>query len=109
MRSLSWTAYNTTGTLNVWVADISPSLGLTSIPTLNTLNDSDFTVAPTRLFRAMYPNYDIEQFSGSLPDMHEVVEWLKPPVMDIPTLFYKDLFGAGLKNDSTMAVSGWIG
>ena len=36
----------------------------------------------------------------------QVVEWVKPPIMDIPTLFYKDLQAAGLKNDSTMTVGG---
>lgn len=35
------------------------------------------------------------------------MEWVKPPVMDIPTLFYKDLYAEGLKNDSTMTVSAY--
>lgn len=71
LRGLSWIAYNTSGSNNVWSADISPGL-LRSVPSLNTLNDSDMTVPPTRLFRAMYPNYDIEQWIGNLPGMKQV-------------------------------------
>lgn len=75
----------------------------------------------------MFPDYDMEQFQGNLPGvfscacvtvclacahacvstslpigMKDVVEWVKPPVMSIPKLFYKDLAAMGLKNDSTM-------
>ena len=72
LRSLKWVPYNTSGGLNIWAADLSSALGVHAIPTLNTLNETDFTVAPTRLFRAMYPNYDVEQFHGDLPGMREV-------------------------------------
>jgi hypothetical protein len=34
--------------------------------------------------------------------MGEVVEWVEPPALAPPVLFYKDLKAAGLKNDSTM-------
>ena len=72
LRGLSWTPYNTSTGFNVWAADLPAALGLQSVPTLNTLNDGDYTVAPTRLFRAMYPNYDVEYFIGNLPGMREV-------------------------------------
>ena len=71
---------------------------LTAIPGLQTLD----AAAPTRLWRAKFPNYDQEQFKGNLPGMDDVVEWVKPPKMEVPTLLYKDLKAMGLKNDSTM-------
>ena len=46
---------------------------------------------------------DPPRLSHPRPPRFQVVEWVKPPVMGIPTLFYKDLKAAGLKNDSTMA------
>ena len=74
LRGLSWSAYNITGGKNVWSAAVAPGLGLRAVPTLNTLNESDLTVAPMRLFRAMYPNYDLEQWKGNLnlPGMGQV-------------------------------------
>lgn len=102
LRGLAWQAYNVTGGSNVWVASVA---GLASAPSLNTLDERNLTNPPTRLFRAMYPNYDVEQWQGNLPGGNpgrQVVEWVKPPLMPIPTLFYKDLQQEGLKNDSTM-------
>lgn len=72
LRGLSWTAYNVSGGQNVWSAVVPSSLGVRAVPTLNTLNESDLTVAPIRLFRAMYPNYDVEQWQGNLPGMSQV-------------------------------------
>ena len=84
--------------MNVWVADIPASIPITAMPGLNTLDGP----VPTRLWRAKYPDYDQEQFSGDLPDDRDVVTWVKPPIMPIPELFYKDLKAMGLKNDSTV-------
>ena len=97
LPSLQWTQYNPS-TGNVWVADVS-SLSISSIPGLQTVSISGDV--PTRLFQAMYPNYDIEQFNGQLPGNREAT-WLKPGKFDIPTLYYKDLKAMGLKADSTM-------
>jgi len=98
LPSLQWTQYNP-GSGNVWVADVS-SFAITSIPGLQTVSTSG-DVPPTRLFQAMYPNYDIEQFIGQLPGDREAT-WLKPGKFDIPTLYYKDLKAMGLKDSSTM-------
>jgi len=57
----------------------------------------------------MFPNYDLEFFSGDLPGMGSVKEWVKAPLMDIPELVFKDLKAAGLKNDSTMTEYNFYG
>ena len=80
LRGLSWAAYNVSGGQNVWSATVPSSLGVRAVPTLNTLNESDLTVAPTRLFRAMYPNYDVEQWQGNLPGMDQVSD---SPMRDV--------------------------
>jgi hypothetical protein len=100
LGALAWAPYNVTGGSNIYVADVPASLPLGSMPGLNTL---DPLAPPTRLWRAMYPNYDVEQFRGTLPGMRQVSEWVKPPPMAIPEVYFKDLNAAGLKNDSTMA------
>jgi hypothetical protein len=101
LRGLTWTAFNVAGGQNVYVADVSAA-GLRTIPGLQTLSDAAGAV-PTRLFPAYYPNsFDIEFFNGNLPGDREVSVWRKPPIMAIPTLVYKDLKAAGLKDDSTM-------
>ena len=97
--SLPWQPYNLTNGANVYVSDVSAA-PLGAMPALNTV-DADTAVPPTRLFRAMYPNFDVEQFVGNLPDTRAVT-WTKAPLMEIPELFYKDLKALGLKNDSTM-------
>jgi hypothetical protein len=100
LGSLSWSPYDLTQGRNVWVADIDPSIPLTSMPGLNTLSNTD---VPTRLWRAKYPNFNQEDIIGQgLPDMHQVARWIKPGLFDIPTLFYKDLKAMGKKADSTM-------
>jgi hypothetical protein len=96
---LAWAAYNTAGASNVWVADVPAGVPVTAMPGLQTLAAGE---DPARLWRAMYPNYDMEQFAGELPGMREVAAWVKPPLKELPTLVYKDLKAAGLKNDSTM-------
>jgi hypothetical protein len=100
LRNLAWTPYNISNGANVYVADVS-SAPLSAMPGLNTL-DASTALPPSRLFRAMYPNYDIEQFTGDLPGMSSIDAWVKAPLMEIPELYYKDLFALGLKNDSTM-------
>ena len=100
LGNLSWTAYNTTGSMNVWVADVPASVPITAMPGLNILKTGEM---PERLWRAMYPNYDMEQFNGPLMSGNpgatsEVTAWIKPPIMDIPTTLFKSL--AGLKNNS---------
>jgi hypothetical protein len=55
------------------------------------------------MWRAKFPNgFDIEQFNGQLPDMREVAEWVEPPALAPPAIYYKDLKAAGEKNASTM-------
>ena len=98
LGALTWTPFDTSNSMNVWVADIPASIPITAMPGLNTLDGP----VPTRLWRAKYPDYDQEQFSGDLPDDRDVVTWVKPPIMPIPELFYKDLKAMGLKNDSTV-------
>ena len=95
---LTWTPYNTSGSMNVWVADVAAQVS--AMPGLNVLSASG--EMPARLWRAMYPNFDLEQFAGHLPGEKEVVEWVKPGMFDIPTLYYRDLKAEGLKADSTM-------
>ena len=99
LGALAWAPHDLTQGRNVYVADIAPATPLGAMLGLNTL---DASAMPTRLWRAMYPNYDIEQFSGQLPGMRELVGWVKAPIMPIPELIYKDLKAMGLKNDSTM-------
>ena len=100
LGDLAWQPFNVAAGMNVYVADVSGA-GLKSMPGLQTLSAAPGAV-PTRLFPAMYPNYDIEFFSGNLPGDGQVSVWRKPPIMAIPTLVYKDLKAAGLKDDSTM-------
>ena len=99
LGALAWAPFNVAEGMNVYVADIAPGIPLTSMPGLNTL---DAAAVPTRNFMAMYPNYEIEFFSGTLPGMGEIVEWVKPPIMEIPEVIFKDLNAAGLKNVSSM-------
>ena len=99
LGSLSWSPYDVSGSKNIYVTTIPTSIDISSMPGLNTIQSG---AMPTRLFRATYPDYDQEQFIGSLPDDRDVLKWVKPPIMSIPELFYKDLNAAGLKNDSTM-------
>jgi hypothetical protein len=96
---LAWSAVDTSNGKNVWVADIDAAIPITAMPGLNTVAPGE---VPQRLWRAKYPNIDQEQFRGALPDMRQVIKWIKPGLFDIPTLFYKDLKALGLKNDSTM-------
>jgi hypothetical protein len=96
---MSWAPHDTVGQNNIYVADVPEAVPVSAMPGLQTLAAG---ADPTRLWRAMYPNWDMEQFSGDLPGDREVAQWVKPPIMDIPTLVYKDLKAAGLKNDSTM-------
>jgi len=100
LGALTWTPVAVGAGMNVYSADVSAA-ALKSMPGLQTLSSAPGAV-PTRLFQAMYPNYDLEFFSGNLPGQGEVSVWRKPPIMAIPTLVYKDLKAAGLKDDSTM-------
>lgn len=103
---LSWTPYDLTSGRNIYVADISPSVPLSSMPGLNSLSSTG--AMPTRFWRARYPNtFDLEQFTGQLPDMGAVEKWVKAPLMDIPEMYFMDLKAAGLKNDSTMQEYNW--
>ena len=99
LGALSWSAYDITNSNNIYVATIPASIDISYMPGLNTLQQG---AMPTRLFRATYPDYDQEQFNGTLPNDRDVMTWVKPPIMDIPELFYKDLAAMGLKDDSTM-------
>lgn len=102
LPALNWTSYNTSGGANIWVATVPAAVPIAAMPGLNTVDTSNLAVPPTRLWRAKYPNYDQEQFKGSLPGMREVVQWVKPGLFAVPTFLYKDLAALGLKNDSTM-------
>jgi hypothetical protein len=96
---LAWAPHDTTGQRNIYVATVPAAVPVSAMPGLQTLAPG---ADPTRLWRAMFPNFDMEQFAGDLPGDREVAAWVKPPIMSIPTLVYKDLKAQGLKNDSTM-------
>jgi hypothetical protein len=105
---LAWTPYNTSASagMNVWKTTLPASVPpLQSMPGLNTLDGGDASLAaPTRLFRARFPQgYNQEFFSGPLPDMHELVSLDKPaPTFGVPEIYYKDLQALGLFNASSM-------
>lgn len=100
---LAWAPHNVSAAtgMNVWVAVLPPELSIAAVPGLNVASDAPGAV-PERLWRAMYPNYDLEQFKGALPGQGDVVEWIKPGKFAVPALFYRDLKAEGLKDDSTM-------
>ena len=100
LGELAWSPFNVAAGMNIYVADIAQGTPITAMAGLNTLDGG--SAMPTRLWRAMFPNFDMEQFSGDLPGDAEVVKWVKPPIMDIPVLVYKDLKASGQKDDSTM-------
>jgi len=105
---LSWAAYNVSAATgsNVWVATLP--VGVSAVPGLNVVTAGPGAV-PERLWRAMYPNYDLEQFKGNLPGDKDVAQWVKPGKFALPTLYYRDLKAEGLKDDSTMREYNLVG
>ena len=95
LNGLSWSAYDTTGSRNVWVADV-PAGFVESMPGLNT------ETPITRYRRAQFPDFDFETARTWIDPAKTIKEWVKPPVYGVPEQFYIDLEAQGLKNDSTM-------
>ena len=93
-----WRPVNVSAGSNIWASSVPASIPVRYMPALNTLEPL------ARLTDSQFPNYDAETETLEVPGPWggggPVVEWLKPGLFPLPTVFWKDL--GSLKNDSTM-------